>query len=158
MAGPSVSSIVPQQALPQGALQAQNVMTHVQVSIMIGNVQVGSGRIQSLNVDHDFGLQPIHGVSDFMPAELVYTKYDGTITLDTFRIRTQDLVDLGIAALGADILKLPVLRFGLIDRMTNKFFRVYEGVKAGRLSERFEQGAILGENGTFKYTKVTGRM
>lgn len=137
--------------LPQNnQLSKQNAQSHVGVSIRIGGHEIGSGRIQSFNADHDFGLQAVRGVGDFNPVEHVHNAYDGTVTLDAFRIRTKDLVKLGLAALGKDILKLPVIDVVLYDKVDKRVYRVYEKCSCARYSERIQDGAICGENATFK--------
>lgn len=142
------------QDLLTNSLANQAVHSHIGIRIMIGTKDVGSGRIQSFNADHDFGLQPVHGVGDYLPAEQVPTRFDGTITIDAFRIRTKDLVKLGIAALGLEALKMPIWDFVLFDKIDQKAYRVYENCSIGRYSERIQEGAIAGENATIKFNNV----
>ena len=153
--------------LHANALLNQNVHSHVGVRIQIQTfgadgtgqtVNVGNGRIQSMSADQDFGLQPVHGVGDYNPVEHAPTRFDGTITLDAFRIRKKDLVKLGLAALGSKILQFPIFRIQLFDKTKGTEpqgnFRTYVGCSIGRYSERFQEGAICGENATVKFIDV----
>lgn len=148
-----------QSELHAQALQHQATHSHVGVRIQIQTfsgltVSVGAGRIQNLSADQDFGLQPVHGVGDYNPVEHAPTRFDGTLTLDTFRIRKKDLVKLGLAALGSKVLQFPIFRIQLFDKVGRKVFRTYKGCSIGRYSERFQEGAICGENATVKFIDV----
>jgi hypothetical protein len=136
------------------ALITQKVASHVSVSIQYQGKDIGSGRAQSFTADADYGLQPVHGVGDYFAAEFAPLRFDGTITMDTYRIRLQDLVDLGIAALGEKILELGVFDIVLFDTIAKKAYRTFRNVQTGRHSESIREGAICGENATFKYTEA----
>lgn len=137
-------------------LTRQAVHSHVGIKIQLASTgkDIGSGRIQTLNSDQDFGQQPVHGVGDYMPSEIVPTRFAGTLSLNAFRIRLKDLVDLGLAALGADILKLGVINIVMFDKHDSQVYRVYENCYCSRYSERVQEGAIAGEDATFLYTNV----
>jgi hypothetical protein len=144
---------MPAPELPQGVID-KAVQSHVGVAILIGSSDVGSGRIQSFNDDQGFNQQAVHGVGDFLPVEHTPLKFDGTLTLDAFRIRLKDLNSLGVGALGLQILALGVLRIQLYDKIDKRVFRTYEGVSVDRQSLRVQEGAIVGENVTTKYLNV----
>jgi hypothetical protein len=125
----------------------QKVRSHLQAKIYLAGTEIGSGRAQSFDADHDFGTQAVHGVGDYEAAEHVFLKFNGTLTLDTFMIREQDLVNLGVAALGKEILDLEVLEVTLHDE-NGLTLRNYEDCVIQRYRETIRQGEICGENAT----------
>lgn len=148
-------------------LAATRVRTHLSARIVIQDQNgvshnVGHGRVQSFDADHDYGTQAVHGVGDYIPAEFVNLKFQGTITIDAFAIRTDDLVDLGLAALGLDILKTGLLDISLHEEGPSPYdptslstapLRVYRDVAITRYRESIREGQICGENATcfFRY-------
>lgn len=126
----------------------------IQIVTATGPKPVGSGRIQSLAADQDFGMTPVHGVGDYEPAEFAPTRFGGTLTLDAFRIRTEDLVALKIAALGKAILQLPIFKLQAYDKVSGAVYRTWDGCVISRYSERIQEGAIAGENATVLYQTV----
>lgn len=127
----------------------QQVVTGNILQIVIGGKVVGLA--QTLDGRRSFGTEPVHGIGNFMPVEHVQLRYDGTLTIDRFFIRTQDLRSLGLAQLGADILDLGVVDILVIDRVTKKVLRQYVGCTCSDYTETFRANAIAGENATFRY-------
>lgn len=143
---------------PDGTLANTNVRTHLQALLFIGNINIGTGRLQSFDADQDFGTQAVHGVGDFLPAEFVHLKFTGTITMDAFMIRTDDLQIAGLAALGVGVLSLGVVDIEVYD--TDKhggsgdLLRRYEHCKISRFRESIREGQICGENATVLFRNV----
>lgn len=131
----------------------QRVRSHLQARIYLGGVNIGSGRTQSFDADHDFGTQPVHGVGDYTPVEHVFLKFNGTISMESFMLRTDDLVTLGVAALGAEILNLGVLDISLYDEKQN-LLRTYQDCVIQRYRESIREGQICGENATVFFRTV----
>lgn len=125
----------------------QRVRSHLQARIYLGSTNIGSGRLQSFDADHDFGTQAVHGVGDYEAAEHVYLKFNGTITLEAFMVRDDDLTNLKVAALGAGILELDVLDIYVKDE-EEAIMRVYRDCTIQRYRESIREGQICGENAT----------
>lgn len=109
------------------------------------------GRAQSVDGKRSFGLEPQYEIGSIMPQEHVPLKYDGSVTLDKFKIRKKSLKDLGLAALGVGILNMDVIDIEITDRFTNDIIVVYRGCSLSDYSESFKANAIAGENATWSY-------
>lgn len=131
----------------------QQVVTGNVLQLVINGKVVGLA--QSADGRRSFGTEPVHGIGDFMPREHVQLRYDGTITVDRFFIRTEDLRSLGLAALGKDVLDLGVVEMLVVDRVTGKTLRKYTGMTISDYTETFRANAIAGENATWRYKDCT---
>lgn len=131
----------------------QQVVTGNILQLVINGKVVGLA--QSADGRRSFGTEPVHGIGDFMPREHVQLRYDGTLTVDRFFIRTEDLRSLGLAALGVDVLDLGVVEMLVIDRVTRKTLRKYTGMTISDYTETFRANAIAGENATWRYKDCT---
>jgi len=119
------------------------------IKLKIGGVEVG--RAQSVDGKRSFGQEGQYEIGSIMPQEHVPLKYDGTVSLDKFKIRTKSLKDLGLAALGVGILNMGVIDIEITDRFTNDIVVVYRGCSLNDYSENFKANAIAGENATWSY-------
>lgn len=153
--------------------------SQAQQSVNTGNTMVlvikGKviGRAQSLQAQRSFGTEGVYEIGSIMPQEHVYNRYEGRITLERFLVRTDTLVDLGMAGLGEDILTKGVIDLAIFQKAggtgtngaggweswenmveaynTEKIIRVYRGLTAIDYSETVRVGAICGENASFYY-------
>lgn len=132
----------------------QKVRTHLNVALLIAGKNIGHARLQSFNADHDYGTTPVHGIGDYLPAEHVNNKFQGTIQVDSFAIRKNDLAQLGISALGEAILTQGVIDIEVKDSGNGLSIRTYKDCVVSRYSERIQQGEICGENATFMFRAV----
>ena len=127
----------------------QTVHTGNTVLLKVKGVVVG--RAQSLDGRRSFGTEGVYEIGSIMPQEHVNQRYEGSVTLDRFLIRRDDLAKVEMAALGEEILKTNVIDIEVIDKDTNEAVRVYRGCTCADYSENFRVGAISGENATFQY-------
>jgi hypothetical protein len=132
----------------------QTVHSGATLLIKINNVVVG--RAQSLDARRSFGTEGLYEIGSIMPQEFVSNRYEGSITLERFFVRNNDLVKAGVASLGEEVLKKDLLTLEVIDKYTEKTVRCYYGGTISEYSENFRVGAISGENATFLYSSVTG--
>lgn len=109
------------------------------------------GRAQSLDGRRSYGTEGVYEIGSIMPQEHINNRYEGTVSLERFLIKEADLAKIGMAALGEEILKRPVMDIEVIDKATSKTVRVYRGCTAVDYSENFRVGAISGENASFQY-------
>lgn len=131
----------------------QTVHSGSTVLLMINNKVVG--RAQGIDGRRGFGTEGVYEVGSIMPQEHVQNRYEGTATLDRFFVKKQSLKDLGIAALGEEVLQLDLIDIVIIDKETQSIIRAYRGCTISDYSENFRVGAISGENASFMYLKAS---
>ena len=132
---------------------SQKVVTGNVLQLVIGGKIVGVA--QTSDGRRGFGTEPVHGIGDFMPREHVQLRYEGTLTVDKFFLRKEDLRSLGLVALGEDILELGVIDAIIRDKVTGKILRKYIGMTLTDYTETFRANAIAGENATWRYLTAT---
>lgn len=115
----------------------------------VGRIQAGDGR-------RSFGQEGIYEIGSIMPQEHVPLRYEGSFTVDRFYVRHKDLAQLGLASLGDEIMTMDILDIEIIDKISLKTVRVYEGCSIQDYSETFRANAIAGENATFVYLNCRG--
>lgn len=109
------------------------------------------GRAQSLDGRRSFGTEGVYEIGSIMPQEHINNRYEGTVQLERFLIKTGDLAKIGLAALGEEILTKDIIDIEVVDKATGNTVRVYRGCTAADYSENFRVGAISGENASFQY-------
>lgn len=118
------------------------------------NLRVGTniiGRAQGIEGERSFGTEGVYEIGSIMPAEHVNNRYEGSLTLDRFFVRINDLKRAGLASLGSEVLKKDVITIEIVDKYTNKVVRSYRGCTIVNYRETFRVNAIAGENATFTY-------
>lgn len=109
------------------------------------------GRAQSIDGRRSFSQEAVHEIGDIMPQEHVALRFEGSVTLDKFKIRNKSLAELGLAKLGRGILNMDVIDIEITDRFTGDIVMVYRGCSLQDYSENFRANAISGENATWTY-------
>lgn len=109
------------------------------------------GRAQSLDGRRSFGTEGVYEIGSIMPQEHINNRYEGTVTLERFLIKKDDLAKVGMAALGEEILNTDIIDIEVIDKNNGQTVRVYRGCTCVDYSENFRVGAISGENASFQY-------
>lgn len=112
------------------------------------------GRAQSIEGTRSYGTEAIHEIGSIMPQEHVYLRYEGTISLSRMRMKTESLDQLGLTALGEDILTRDVIDIVVMDNLTNQVIVSYRGCSANDTSESFTEGAVSTEDATFSYLEA----
>lgn len=113
------------------------------------------GRAQGLDGRRSFGTEGVYEIGSIMPQEHINLRYEGTATLDRFFVKKKSLNDLGLGALGEEVLRRKVIDIEVIDKTSNEILRVYRGCTISDYSETFRVGAICGENATFQYLECS---
>lgn len=119
------------------------------IRLKIDGIEVG--RAQSIDGRTSFGQEGQYEIGTIMPAEHVALRYDGTVTVDKFRIRKKSLAEIGLARLGVGILNMNVIDIEVTDRFTGDIVEVYRGCSLGEYSRSHRANAISGENATWHY-------
>lgn len=137
----------------------QTVHSGCTVLIQINGVTVG--RAQGLDARRSFGTEGVYEIGSIMPQEHINNRYEGSFTLERYLIKAndvtnaiagmKDLANLGISALGEEILTTDVIDFVVVDKASGNTIRAYRGCTSSDYSENFRVGAISGENATFYY-------
>lgn len=109
------------------------------------------GRAQSVDGRRSFGTEGQYEIGSIMPQEHIALRYEGTVTLDKFKIRKKSLAELGLAKLGVGILNMNVIDIEITDRFTGDIIVVYRGCSLSDYSESFRANAIAGENASWMY-------
>lgn len=109
------------------------------------------GRAQSISGRRSFGTEGQYEIGSILPQEHVPLKFDGSVSLEKFRIRKKSLKELGLTAYGVGILNLNVIDIEVTDRFTNDIIIVYRGCTLQECSEDFRANAMAGENATWLY-------
>jgi hypothetical protein len=109
------------------------------------------GRAQSVDGRRSFGQEGQYEIGSIMPVEHVALRYEGSVTLDKFKIRKKSLAELGLAKLGVGILNMNVIDIEITDRFTGDIIVVYRGCSLQDYSESFRANAIAGENASWQY-------
>ncbi len=109
------------------------------------------GRAQSVDGRRSFGQEGVYEISSNMPVEHVALRYEGSVTLDKFKVRKKSLAELGLARFGVGILNMDVIDIEITDKITGDIIVVYRGCSLQDYSENFRANAISGENATWVY-------
>jgi len=127
----------------------QSVHTGNTVYIMIGNKIIG--RAQSLSGEREFGTEGVYEIGSIMPQEHVQLRYEGTLTLERFRMKKEDLESLGFASLGEDILQKDIIDIVLMDNQSKQVVVAYRGCTFTNYSESVDANEILSESAEVTY-------
>jgi hypothetical protein len=119
------------------------------IRLKIDGIEVG--RAQSISGRRSFGTENQYEIGSILPQESVPLRFEGTVSLEKFRIRKKSLVEIGLAAYGAGILNLNVIDIEVTDRFTGDIVIVYRGCTLQETSEDFRANAMSGENATWLY-------
>lgn len=128
-----------------------NQTVHTGNTVLLKVKGVVVGRAQSLDGRRSFGTEGVYEIGSIMPQEHVNQRYEGTIQLERFLIKKDDLAQVDMAALGEEILQRDIIDIEVIDKSTGECVRVYRGCTCVDYSETFRVGAISGENASFQY-------
>lgn len=119
------------------------------IALKIGGKVVG--KAQSIDGRRSFGQEGVYEIGSIMPQEHVALRYEGSVTLDKFKIRKSSLKDLGLTALGIGILNMDVIDIEVTDSVTKETVVIYRSCSLQDYSENFRANAISGENASWTY-------
>lgn len=88
-----------------------------------------------------------------MPAEHVYLKYTGTLTLERFRMVADNLASqtMQIARLGEDILQQDIITINIMDSVTRGVVESFFGCTASSYNTAYRASQIVSESINFFY-------
>ena len=102
-------------------------------------------RAQSLTANRSYGTEGVYQLGSIMPQEHVYLKYTGTLTLERFRMVSDNLASqkLDIARLGEDILQKDVITINVIDSVTQGLVEAFYGCTASQYNTSYRANQIV---------------
>lgn len=131
------------------SITQQTVHTGNTVVLMVNGKVIG--RAQSVSGDREYGTTGVYEIGSIMPQEHVYLRYEGSIQLNRFRMKKESLDQLGLTALGEDILQRGVIDIVVLDKLTNEVIIAYRGCSAVSVSESFTANEITAEDSNWTY-------
>lgn len=135
------------------SIKDQTVHSGATILLMIDNKVVG--RAQGISASRSFGTEPIYEIGSIMPAEHVFNRYEGSVRVERFFVKKKSLKDLGLAALGEEVLQMNLIDIVIVSKEDNSIIRAYRGCSIADYAEDFRANAIAGENATFLYLKAS---
>jgi len=127
----------------------QTVQSANTVYFMIKNVPIA--RAQSLSAERSFGTTGVYQIGSIMPQEHVYLKYEGTVTVERFRMKKENLAALGFAALGEEVLKMDIMDIVLYDNINKEVVVAYRGCSIDTYNEDVRVNEIASEQARFYF-------
>ena len=126
----------------------QSVHTGNTIYITIGNTPIG--RAQSLQAERSFGTEGVYEIGSIMPQEHVYLKYDGTLTVNRFRLRREDIEKSGFGSRGEDVLRRDIINILVMGHKDGK-----TGASNGEIVEAYLGCSILSYNFTITANEIS---
>lgn len=127
----------------------QTVHTGNTIYLMINNQIIG--RAQSIRGERSYGTQGVYEIGSIMPVEHVYLRYEGSFTLERFRMKKESLDQLGLAALGEDILQKDIIDIHVMDNLTKQVVTTYHGCSCVSLDDSFSANEMASESSNWTY-------
>lgn len=129
----------------------QSVNTGNRIYIMAANHLIA--RAQSLTADRNYGTEGVYELGSIMPAEHVYLKYTGTLTLERFRMVADNMASakLDLARLGEDILQKDIITINIMDSVTRGVVESFYGCTASSYNTAYRANQIVSESINFFY-------
>lgn len=129
----------------------QTVNTGNRIYIMAANNLIA--RAQTLTANRNFGTEGVYELGSIMPAEHVYLKYTGTLTLERFRMVADNMASkkLDLARLGEDILQKDIVTINVMDSVTKGVVESFFGCTASQYNTSYRANQIVTESIDFYY-------
>jgi len=127
----------------------QSVHAGHTIKLKIDGYEIGRARSVSGRVS--FGQEAVREIGTNMPVEHVALTYDGSVTLDKFKIRKKSLIKMGLAKFGVGILNMDVIDIEITDKYTGEIVEVYRGCSLNEYSSNHTANSISGENATWVF-------
>jgi hypothetical protein len=131
------------------SVKDQTVHAGHTIRLKIDGIEVG--RAQSISGRRSFGTEGQYEIGSIMPQEHVTLRYEGSVSLEKFKVRKKSLKEIGLASYGVGILNMNVIDIEVTDRITGDIIVVYRGCSLSETSEDFRANAISGENASWQY-------
>jgi hypothetical protein len=124
------------------------------IVLKIGTTTIG--KAQGIDGERNFGTEGIYEIGSIMPQEHVPMKFEGSVSIERFFVRTNDLKKLGFTSVNEEILKKGTITIEITDKYTGTLVRAYYGCTLVTYRETFRVNALAGENATWAYLYSKG--
>lgn len=110
-------------------------------------------RAQTLTANRNYGTEGVYELGSIMPAEHVYLKYTGTLTLERFRMVADNMASkkLDLARLGEDVLQKDIVTINVMDSVTKGVVESFFGCTASQYNTSYRASQIVTESIDFFY-------
>lgn len=110
-------------------------------------------RAQTLTANRNYGTENVYELGSIMPQESVYLKYTGTLTLERFRMVSDNLASkkLDLARLGEDVLTKDIVTINVMDSVTKGVVESFFGCTASQYNTSYRSNQIVTESIDFYY-------
>lgn len=128
------------------------------VEVLFNNTAIGV--ITNFAPNEDTGLQPVYGIGQFHPQEIVQTRYAGTFTFSKMVLSGDKATDIGWKETSGKSLKDTATAFlenaGFSIQIQDKYgekqvIKTYHGCKIGSTGINVTENAIIVENGNGQF-------
>jgi len=113
------------------------------------------GRATSATAHIEYGTTGVWGIGDYMPYEYVFMRYNGQLTLEGIRMRTDNLVSAGIIALGEDVLKQGDTLVTIQDKYSHDLLASYSHCTPVSYNLQVRANQLVTEQAVFNFTSAT---
>lgn len=134
-------------------VQDQSVETGNTIYLMIQNTPIG--RAQTLTAQRSFGTEGVYEIGTIMPQEHVFLRYTGSLTMERYRMKKQSLASLKFAAMGEEVLSIPVIDIVTVDNLSKSVMEAYRGCSINTYNTEYRANQITGENAEWFFLTST---
>lgn len=136
-----------------GGGAAQQTVTSNMIELTIAGTKIG--RAQRASSEIQYGTQGVYEIGSIYPQEHVYTRYEGTLTLERVLLISQSLAEMHIAPLGEDVLGTGTVDVVMKDKDAgNKVIAAYIGCTATSYSTNVQVTSVVSETLNMTYLKA----
>ena len=145
-------------AIPKSATPGHQQKVHTSATVMLkaNNKVIGVG--QDATGTENYNVIPVaEGFGSIMPLEHVITEWSATVSMNKFYLRSNSLVEMGIAPSGEGILRLPPINIEFVDSLDNaNSLTVFSDCTLQTREFTVTQNQIVGERATWVALNIQG--
>lgn len=133
---------------------SQTTVTANMIELTIAGKRIG--RAQNASSRIDYGTQGVYEIGTIYPREHVYTKYEGTLTLERVLLLNNSLARLHLAPLGDDVLSTGTVDVVIKNKdNSNEVICAYIGCTAQNYSMELRANQMVSETVNMVYLKAS---
>jgi len=133
---------------------AQTTLTSNMIELTIQGKRIG--RAQNASSRVDYGTQGVYEIGSIYPAEHVYLKYEGTVTLEKVMLIGESLAKLHLAPLGDDVLATGTVDIVIKNKdNSNEVVCAYIGCTAQNYNMDVRANNMVSETVNMTYLKAS---
>ena len=113
------------------------------------------GRATSATAQIEYGTTGVWGIGDYMPYEYVFMRYNGQLTVEGIRMRTSNLVNAGIIALGENVLEQGDTLITIHDKYSKKLLASFSHCTPVSYNWQVRANQLVTEQAVFNFTSAS---